>query len=457
MMFCCSRQVGKSQIAAAIVLLTAITRAPALILLLSPTLRQSQELFRDKVLPLWTPLQHLAPGTETALTLSLDNGSRIISLPESEKGVRGYSGVALLVIDEASRVSDTLYGGVAPMLAVSGGRMLALTTPFGKRGWFFEEWAKAEKEALAGLRPRWETYRVKAPMCPRIPPDFLAEQKESLGDRWYRQEFECNPPEAPVWMGDFSFRPIGDVQAGDEIIGWHMPERGDKQFRRRRLCRARVLGVRRRRSRLVELRMSSGRVLRCTPDHQWLRDYTGSRQHYGVAETGGRLVRVIDPTVPLKDGLERDAFWLGGMYDGEGCADQISQQAGHNEDVRERLAVALDRMGIRWRQDYAGFIMTGDESRSRKQVLVDFLNWCQPVRRHSMDRLVLRANFRNPDEVLSIKELPGAHEVVSMQTATGNYVVWGYASKNCSFEDPIDAVFAEEDIQRAVRHDVQPI
>lgn len=192
MMFCCSRQVGKSQIAAAIVLLTAITRAPALILLLSPTLRQSQELFRDKVLPLWTPLQHLAPGTETALTLTLDNGSRIISLPESEKGVRGYSGVALLVIDEASRVSDTLYGGVAPMLAVSGGRMLALTTPFGKRGWFFEEWAKAEKEALAVLRPRWETYRVKASMCPRIPHDFLVEQKESLGDRWYRQEFECS-------------------------------------------------------------------------------------------------------------------------------------------------------------------------------------------------------------------------------------------------------------------------
>lgn len=190
--FCCSRQVGKSQIAAAIVLQTAIVRAPALILLLSPTLRQSQELFRDKVLPLWTPLRDIAPGQDTALTLSLDNGSRIISLPESEQGIRGYSGVSLLVVDEASRVSDTLFGAVSPMLAVSNGRLMALSTPYGKRGWFFEEWAKAEKRLQSGLRPRWEMYRIRADMCPRIPPEFLETERESLGDRWYRQEFECS-------------------------------------------------------------------------------------------------------------------------------------------------------------------------------------------------------------------------------------------------------------------------
>jgi hypothetical protein len=45
----------------------------------------------------------------------------------------------MLVIDEASRVDDTLYLAVRPLLAVSGGRLVALSTPFGKRGWFHDE------------------------------------------------------------------------------------------------------------------------------------------------------------------------------------------------------------------------------------------------------------------------------------------------------------------------------
>jgi hypothetical protein len=65
------------------------------------------------------------------LTLELVNGSRIVSLPENESGIRGFSGVNLLVIDEAARVDDSLYRSVRPMLAVSGGRLVALSTPFG--------------------------------------------------------------------------------------------------------------------------------------------------------------------------------------------------------------------------------------------------------------------------------------------------------------------------------------
>jgi hypothetical protein len=45
-----------------------------------------------------------------------------------------------LIVDEASRVQDALYQGIRPMLAVSGGRIVLLSTPWGKRGFFFEEW-----------------------------------------------------------------------------------------------------------------------------------------------------------------------------------------------------------------------------------------------------------------------------------------------------------------------------
>jgi hypothetical protein len=181
----CGRQCGKSSTAAALALKVALLEPPATVLLLSPTLRQSGELFRDKVLRAYQALGQPVPATKrpTQLSLELTNGSRIISLPESEAGIRGYSGVALLVIDEAARVSESLYAAVRPMLSVSKGRLLALSTPFGKRGWFYEAWTGA------GV---WQRICVKATDCPRIDPAFLAEERESIGERWFNQEYLCS-------------------------------------------------------------------------------------------------------------------------------------------------------------------------------------------------------------------------------------------------------------------------
>src|SRR5688572_20149675 len=77
----CSRQSGKSTVTAALALHTALYQAPALLLLLSPSLRQSQELFR-KVLDVYRMIDETIPTEqESALRLELTNGSRIVSLP----------------------------------------------------------------------------------------------------------------------------------------------------------------------------------------------------------------------------------------------------------------------------------------------------------------------------------------------------------------------------------------
>jgi hypothetical protein len=184
MLLLCSRQSGKSQTAAALALQAALLEPPALVLLLSPTLRQSGELFKAKLIPLYDALGRPVKATqETALTLTLANGSRVLSLPGNEATIRCYSGVSLLVIDEASRVPDALYRTVRPMLAVSGGRLVALSTPFGKRGWFYEEWTSN--------RP-WKRVRMTADQCPRIAPEFLDQEREALGDRWFAQEYLCS-------------------------------------------------------------------------------------------------------------------------------------------------------------------------------------------------------------------------------------------------------------------------
>lgn len=179
-----SRQSGKSQAVTAKVLAEALHKPKSLILLLSPTLRQSGELFRERLLPLWRASgSPLALGAPTQLELRLSNGSRIVSLPDSESGIRGFSGVTHLVVDEAARVSDELYKAVRPFLAVRNGSLTCLSTPFGQRGFFYEAHKSDSK---------WHKIKVVAADCPRLTPEFLAEERIELGDAWYLQEYECN-------------------------------------------------------------------------------------------------------------------------------------------------------------------------------------------------------------------------------------------------------------------------
>lgn len=178
----CSRQSGKSTITAILALHHALNNPGALILVLSPSLRQSGELFK-KIMACYKDLgKPVASEIETALSLQLHNKSRIVSLPGKEQTVRGFSGVSLLVVDEAARVPDELYYSVRPMLAVSQGRMILLSTPFGKLGFFFNEWT----ESVA-----WKKIKITAYECPRIAPAFLEEERLALGDWWFRQEYLC--------------------------------------------------------------------------------------------------------------------------------------------------------------------------------------------------------------------------------------------------------------------------
>ncbi len=201
----CSRQSGKSTITSALALHTAIYRPGSLVLCLSPTLRQSGELFHNVTRFYAVVAGKFPAAAESALRLELENGSRIVSLPGQEQNVRGYAGVSLLVVDEAARVPDDLYYSVRPMLAVSGGRLIALSTPFGKRGWFYHEWAEGQG---------WERHEIKATDCPRISPEFLEEERRSMPAAWFRSEYLCEFVEATDSV--FSFDQIA-AAVTDEV------------------------------------------------------------------------------------------------------------------------------------------------------------------------------------------------------------------------------------------------
>jgi len=179
----CSRQSGKSTVTAILALFTAIYQARALVLILSPTERQSIELLM-KLKAVHRSLAD-APAllSDAATRMDFENGSRIIALPGKEQTIRGFSGAALLILDEAARIPDALYYSVRPMLAVSGGRIVLLSTPFGQRGFFWKEWTEGGDD--------WQRVKITAEMCPRIPRDWLEQERRTIGDWWFRQEYLC--------------------------------------------------------------------------------------------------------------------------------------------------------------------------------------------------------------------------------------------------------------------------
>jgi len=207
----CCRQAGKSTIAAVLGVHRALYVPGSLVLMLSPTLRQSSELFRKSSEVYRVAGARVPSVAESALRLELANGSRIVSLPGKEGTVRGYSGVDLLVIDEAARVAGDLYMAVRPMLAVSGGRLVTLSTPFGNRGWWFEAWRDGGTD--------WLRVEVPATACPRISGEFLDEERRTMGEWWFGQEYMCQFLDAQSQA--FSLR---DIEAAfrDDVEAWEL-------------------------------------------------------------------------------------------------------------------------------------------------------------------------------------------------------------------------------------------
>lgn len=176
-----SRQVGKSTVTAVKGVHTAIFHPGSVTLLISPSLRQSGELFR-RSMAIYQDSGSLVPVENvSSLRVELANGSRILSLPGKAETVRGFT-ADLVIIDEGAQVGDDLYRSLTPSLAVTGGKLIAISTPFGRRGWFFEEFDAGS---------HWRRFKVTADDCPRIDPAFLKTERAALGERWFQQEYYC--------------------------------------------------------------------------------------------------------------------------------------------------------------------------------------------------------------------------------------------------------------------------
>jgi hypothetical protein len=177
-----SRGAGKTAVVAANALLE-VTLFGGYVLIISGSERQSKRVKRyiREYHEYWNLIPVISQTTEEML---FANGGRVLAVPSKSATVVGEHGVTMLVIDEASIVADEVYARMTPTTVTCNGRIILLSTPYGKRGFFY-------KESTGKGREWGKVFTVPWTECPRITLDIVNEDRKSHGEQWVRQEYGC--------------------------------------------------------------------------------------------------------------------------------------------------------------------------------------------------------------------------------------------------------------------------
>lgn len=131
------RQAGKSYMCEGVLLHYAINYPRTTSAVISPTLNQSRNIFKELVSAIYES-GIIKRKNETLLEIELINDSRIF-FRSSEMGeaLRGYHIDGVLVMDEASYLPDDVVQLVLPWVQVAKAPLLIVSTPKLKTGFFF--------------------------------------------------------------------------------------------------------------------------------------------------------------------------------------------------------------------------------------------------------------------------------------------------------------------------------
>ncbi|MCW3998789.1 MAG: phage terminase large subunit [Candidatus Bathyarchaeota archaeon] len=184
---CMGRQTGKTTTIATKAIHYAYTHPKTTTLIVSPSLRQSMIMF-DKILSFTQGSPYLKKSVKrkTRTLIKLSTGSQIIALPCSEHMLRGYT-ANLAICDEASFIPESIITEIIfPMISTTKGTTILLSTPWDKNHFFYK----------AFLNPTYSSHKIPSTQNPLIPPEFLAEMKQTMTEDAYKREYEAEFTEA---------------------------------------------------------------------------------------------------------------------------------------------------------------------------------------------------------------------------------------------------------------------
>jgi hypothetical protein len=174
------RQVGATEVAAALAIHVAMTKPGSTSAIISPSQRQSSEVTVRARVGFWAMGETLRQDSVSLLRLA--NGSRVISLPGSARGIRGYA-ADLVVLDEASWITSETFTAARPLTAATGGRLIIQSTPGAPVGPFYD--------LVENVPDGWAFLKVRSDEVPTISPSFLERERREMAPELYAQEYEA--------------------------------------------------------------------------------------------------------------------------------------------------------------------------------------------------------------------------------------------------------------------------
>lgn len=175
------RQCGKTTIVALLAVKFALENQNQFILIGSGIIEQAQHLFRKIKDYIFAEHKDKLLGKPTLEFLEFDNGSKILCVPIGDTGdsMRGYT-ATMIIIDEAALVPDRAWEAIEPVIAVTKGRIILLSTPKFKKGFFY-------KSSLDKKNYNVET--ISARDCPRYTKEYLDRKQAEKSPIVFAQEY----------------------------------------------------------------------------------------------------------------------------------------------------------------------------------------------------------------------------------------------------------------------------
>ena len=178
------RQAGKSYMCEGVLLHYALNYSRTTNAMISPTLNQSRNIFKELVSAIYES-GVIKRKNETLLEIELINGSRIF-FRSSEMGeaLRGYHIDGILILDEASYLSEDIAQLVLPWRQVAKAPMLVVSTPKLKTGLFFRYYNMGIERVDNTITIDWNDYNTS----PLLSQEQIETYKKILSPNQFKSE-----------------------------------------------------------------------------------------------------------------------------------------------------------------------------------------------------------------------------------------------------------------------------
>jgi hypothetical protein len=183
-----ARRTGKSTLAEVLSIWTALRERNVVVLILSATQEASRRMTESIAATLNArSVTRGAVVEDYSTRIRLTNGSQIISLPASQRQVRGYGkGVRLVILDEAGFMPQELWAA-AHYVALDerpNSRLLLLGTPWGSA----DHWFRQAFQAGIANEPDHSAFNWTYKANPRLDHAYLERQRERVSPQEYAAE-----------------------------------------------------------------------------------------------------------------------------------------------------------------------------------------------------------------------------------------------------------------------------